>query len=409
MAERSGVLTGKQIQEFGLIENAKDECYQACSYDLRLGNEHYVSDEHGKWKLIYLTNDYRTFSEFQCRNRKIECKQFYPATDSDKNLVRYQKPESHTDVLTIPPFGTAIIELMEKVNTDKPLHFDNSELTPQVIVGRFDLKLSVIYKGLFSQQATQVEPGYYGYLYCFITSQSSEPVTLKLGEKIATIEFSFADNTYRDWVIDKTKDKANKKKNEYFQEGITDIRSFYLSKRIPKDSGLTPIYKKVTDSFAAEVDSHLKKTETIDMISKNVERNLNTKNSLIKAIFSFLEAAVIAFGGSYLFRLEAVLEEIAKDLDDHMPVLQNDTANLIDITKYSDKFQEWMSKSQVFLCLARILFVFFTVSGIIFLVKSIWNYFAFDFFPSRMNFREGKKKFNEYVDSQKQQSNDSTK
>lgn len=57
------------------------------------------------------------------------------------------------------------------------------------MAGRFDLKLSTIYKGLISQQATQVEPCYYGRLFCFVHNLSSKEIHLKHKDKVATIEF----------------------------------------------------------------------------------------------------------------------------------------------------------------------------------------------------------------------------
>ena len=61
-----------------------------------------------------------------------------------------------------------------------------------MIVGRFDLKIKAIYKGLISQQATQVEPCYKGKLYCFIHNLTAKEIRLQREEAIATIEFSYA-------------------------------------------------------------------------------------------------------------------------------------------------------------------------------------------------------------------------
>ena len=76
----------------------------------------------------------------------------------------YKRPDgTRSRTLTIPRFGSALIQLQQIINT-----YDIAYEKKILIVGRFDLKLSRVHEGLISQQATQVEPCYYGKLFCFI-------------------------------------------------------------------------------------------------------------------------------------------------------------------------------------------------------------------------------------------------
>lgn len=60
---------------------------------------------------------------------------------------------------------------------------------PRFLIARWNLRVSLIYRGLLWLGALQVDPGYHGYLSSPIFNLSDQDVTLKLGEPWALIDF----------------------------------------------------------------------------------------------------------------------------------------------------------------------------------------------------------------------------
>ena len=79
--------------------------------------------------------------------------------------------------LEIPPFEVAVISTKEIINL------------PRFIIARWNLRVRKVYEGLLWTGGPQVDPGWLGRLFCPIYNLSSEPVTLRLGEPIALIDF----------------------------------------------------------------------------------------------------------------------------------------------------------------------------------------------------------------------------
>ena len=172
-----GVLTEGEIKKLGIITNGDASCYQLTSYDLRLGSCHYIFDKSSGpsgpgWTLVHIGS----MQQLRKLNQNV-------IIDAQK----YHPPKGSRNILTIPAYGSAIVELKEVVDTYSAAVQEN-----KLIVGRFDLKLSRVYQALISQQATQVEPLYKGRLYCFIHNLGDKQIELQEDEKIATIEFSYA-------------------------------------------------------------------------------------------------------------------------------------------------------------------------------------------------------------------------
>lgn len=284
-----GVLSGEEIADLELIENADHKSYQTCSYDLRLGNRHYVFDESGKWKAYFLGSSIDLAKANQDMRQKGE-------------KYIFQLPERNPNKLEIPAFGSAVIEIAEIVNTLKVA--DNKGL---LIVGRFDLKLKAIYKGLISQQATQVEPCYKGKLYCFIHNLTTRAIELTNGERVATIEFLYAgqslNESLRREIIKKTKfENAEKYAGDntlvFPGEGIKDIRWLYEKGQLPLECGLAAINSKVNNGLEEEIKSYMERGSTISEYSKRVGSAINEQQNVVKLIFS-LVVAVVSLVGTY--------------------------------------------------------------------------------------------------------------
>jgi deoxycytidine triphosphate deaminase len=85
--------------------------------------------------------------------------------------------EPGKNLLTIPPFQVAIISTAESINL------------PRFLIARWNLRVSLVYKGLLWTGALQVDAGWCGPLYCPIYNLSNEPVDIKLDEPIVLMDF----------------------------------------------------------------------------------------------------------------------------------------------------------------------------------------------------------------------------
>ena len=79
--------------------------------------------------------------------------------------------------LIIKPYEVAIVETLEELDM------------PKNVIGRWNLRISGVYKGLLWVGGPQVDPGFKGHLYCPLYNLSTQPVTLVYEEPFATIDF----------------------------------------------------------------------------------------------------------------------------------------------------------------------------------------------------------------------------
>ena len=80
-------------------------------------------------------------------------------------------------ILKIPPHGIAIVRTLEWVNV------------PGFLVGRWNLKVKVVYKGLIWVGSLQVDSGYQGFLFCPLYNLSNREQELVYKDPIFTIDF----------------------------------------------------------------------------------------------------------------------------------------------------------------------------------------------------------------------------
>jgi deoxycytidine triphosphate deaminase len=80
--------------------------------------------------------------------------------------------------LEIPPNSIAFVPMEQRL------------YLPHYIVGRFDLQIKFIYKGLLLGTGPQVDPGFQGILSCPLHNISNDPIRIKLGEPFAKLDFA---------------------------------------------------------------------------------------------------------------------------------------------------------------------------------------------------------------------------
>lgn len=301
-----GVFHSSEIKRFGLIEDLCEDCLKESSYDLRLGEAHYVfcKDAEGKaesWMPCYIGKNLGKFNK----------------RSSDGKVFKIQD-DTNSKRLLIPPYGSAFIQLHEIVNT-----LDVAEKCDELVVGRFDLRLSMVHKGLISQQATQVEPLYKGRLFCFIHNLSNKEVGINYLERFATIEFqrvSFSDGAAKKKILDKIK-KSNvqskyKGKQHCLNNGIEDIRYFSTSIPLPQDCGLLAMKSEVDRNIEKIGEKLANDASFVGKVESYVEKRLTRRDKIIAAAISAIATLIIAFATTFISNsgLRTQIEEQAQEL-----------------------------------------------------------------------------------------------
>lgn len=287
----AGTLTGKEIQGYKIVSYSNGntippEEFQATTFDLRLGEGHYLYDESvmdRKWQPVYIGHE----TDLSSLNERTE--EHFRRTRSD-----------HPYTLIIPPFGSALVQLYETVDT-----LSIAETEHILLVGRFDLKLSNVHQGLISQQATQVEPCYRGKLFCFLHNLSNNSISLEYKQKIATIEFSYVsclhDIEKCKSIIEELKaQNAIRYQRRYCDgKGIEDIRYFFYAQKLPKDCGLLSLKKKMEEAVQSPA--------TISAISDKVKLKIERTGKIASAFIGAFVALLLGVGG-YYFNYKSVTD-----------------------------------------------------------------------------------------------------
>ena len=315
----AGVLSDIEVKQLELMPNAKQENYNPTICDLSLGSFHYV---YGMPKLsenISTKRHNKEIAEHEqiskkwvavCIGSDTEMKDANTGFTYDEQFVRQNKTKSN--VLTIPALGSALIQLNEIVDTYS-VAINNNVL----VTGRFDLKLTLVNKGLISQQGTQIEPCYKGRLYCFVHNLSNKDISLNQGEPIASIEFSyvscFCNEEKRKEVINNLIEK-NKKERRYLEteycdegKGILNVRYFNRKKYLPDSCGLSHISEAAI--------SAVKEQQVIGEITDVVKKRIDKRTTIITASITAIASIIVALIAGYFGFVKPLIEE-TKSLND---------------------------------------------------------------------------------------------
>lgn len=280
----AGILSDDEIKEYKIISDEDNsKSHNPSIYDLRLGHYHYLYSNNQdtrrdeKWKAVYIGKETR----LNTVNKGWE--------DSDTDEFTWADRNDHTK-LVIPALGSALIELLETIDTDSVA--DRGIL----VTGRFDLKLGLVNRGLISQQGTQIEPCYKGKMYCFIHNLSGEDLDLYFEQPIASIEFSYVScycNKAKREEIIKTLRENNKKNERYAEEktcnlhkGIKNIRYFKQRNQLPDTCGLAQM-RSVVEKTALEeatIEKIAKKTIQNESLMKELARKTANDKELIESL-----------------------------------------------------------------------------------------------------------------------------
>lgn len=307
----AGVLSDVEVKQLSLMPNARQENYNPTIYDLSLGSFHYVygflqEDNSVKSKNKKNTVHSQSTKSWLaiCIGSNEEMKNENDGVPQDEQFVRQNNHKINE--LTIPALGSALIQLNEIVDTYSAAVNNNV-----LVTGRFDLKLTLVNKGLISQQGTQIEPCYRGRLYCFVHNLSNKDIVIKHGETVASIEFSYVScfcNTEKrkqviKSLIDKNKNANRYLKTEYCDEGkgIINVRYFNRKKYLPDSCGLSHISEVAIGA--------VKDDDVIDEITNTVKKKVERKTAIITALISAISSILIALLGGYFGLVKPLIDE----------------------------------------------------------------------------------------------------
>jgi deoxycytidine triphosphate deaminase len=129
-------------------------------------------------EIKFYVNKFKLIDPFEEKNLDPAA---YKLTIGTEYKIGGQKKKLYSepgkDEIELKPFQVVIIQTREILNM------------PRYFIGRWNLRVSRVYEGLLWVGGAQVDPGYYGPLYCPIYNLSNSNVILRLGEPIAVIDF----------------------------------------------------------------------------------------------------------------------------------------------------------------------------------------------------------------------------
>lgn len=323
----AGVLSDAEIKKLKLIHDPIDENFNPTVYDLSLGSCHYVygisksDNSENKTKKSWIPVCIGSENEFNNYNKNLSQENKF--TRQDKN---------RTNCLTIPPLGSALIQLDEIVDT-----YTIAEEKNILVTGRFDLKLTLVNKGLISQQGTQIEPCYEGRLYCFVHNLSNTKIDLTYKDPIASIEFSyvscFCNEGKRKEVVQSL---IVKNKNRYLNpecceigKGIMNVRYFNREKYLPDSCGLFHISELAVAA--------VKEENVINNITDKIKSKITYRVPIFVAIIGAASSILVSLITGYY----STLKPLNDRLDKAEAIIETHEEKL---NKYPDEVKDLISE-----------------------------------------------------------------
>lgn len=149
--------------------------------------------------------------------------------------------------LEIPPNSIAFVPMRQVL------------CLPHYIVGRFDLQIKFIYKGLLLGTGPQVDPGFQGALSCPLHNISNDPIRINLDEAFAKLDFAktvpHADEIRDAWKAIET------------EEGLAE----WLKDRAPQDARLfkagRPVWRRPIIGY---LENNVRPTSSVGALRDDV-------------------------------------------------------------------------------------------------------------------------------------------
>ncbi|MGC2403707.1 MAG: hypothetical protein WA510_28200 [Acidobacteriaceae bacterium] len=188
---------------------------------------------------------------------------------------------NYGESFTIGPYQVAVIQTLETLNI------------PEFLIGRWNIRVKLAYKGLLWVGGAQVDPGFRGRLACPIYNLSTGPVQLVCGEKLAMIDFV----TTTEFIDGESKPFKWWTRSLIFQEYPTELRSGV-------EDRLTQFQDKLADARNELTGKHGELSnsvfETIRGVQSRIDTRIDTFLTLVFTVVAVLFAGlgVVATKGS---------------------------------------------------------------------------------------------------------------
>jgi deoxycytidine triphosphate deaminase len=192
------------------------------------------------------------------------------------------KTLNYGETVTIGPYQVAVIQTLETLNI------------PEFLIGRWNIRVGLAYKGLLWVGGAQVDPGFRGKLSCPIYNLSTQPVKLKCGDELAMIDFV----TTTKFIAGESKPfQWWDRKKLVFQQYATGLRSGVEDNLSSLQAELKADKDSLDENLSKQSNSLL---ETMEKLQSRIDLRLDTFLTLIFTVVAVLFAGlgVVATKGS---------------------------------------------------------------------------------------------------------------
>jgi len=180
--------------------------------------------------------------------------------------------QGKNEFIKIDPFQCVIVSTIEKINL------------PRFLIARWNLRLDLVYKGLLWLGAPQVDPGYCGNIFCPIFNLSNKEVELRLGERLALIDFVKTTNYNENECIQKF-DRSKVKKTIWDYEFKLESALYKDRKRLDDiEQIVNDVKNEVNNKFQEFRDLLYKRIYTLSTIVFTVMAIIITALSILVSV-----------------------------------------------------------------------------------------------------------------------------
>ncbi len=161
------------------------------------------------------------------------------------------------EYIVIQPYQVAIIQIRETLNL------------PEFLIGRWNIRVKLAYRGLLWVGGAQVDPGWRGKLCCPIYNLSSEIVRLRHGDPLAAIDF-----------VVTTKFRKNESMRFKWEKKVTIFEDY-----VGLNSGVADQLKVLSQDI---LDSKASTQKTLDDVRNRIDNFVSLVFVVVSVLFTGL-------------------------------------------------------------------------------------------------------------------------
>ena len=186
------------------------------------------------------------------------------------DLARGQK-------IRIEPFEVAVIQTLETVNL------------PRFLIGRWNIRTGLAYKGLLWVGGPQVDAGFRGFLSCPLYNLSNKAVEIEHGEQIAVIDFVTTTPPKRSSIIYNWANRTRLTFEDYNRE---PLQSALLTEAAQKLKTLDEVVRKTEESIKISRADVTKVEEKVERTTGDIQTRVDSYTTTTFTVIAVLFAAL---------------------------------------------------------------------------------------------------------------------